>query len=153
MFLCRTFFTAYAANKVLKESTKTVYQLAFLTPGNSPLCACSLKHKRQRPNFLIYPRGLPQIRHRFLYRILYLNFFFSRTSLAVLAIYVSVIYNSPAKKKYNINIYLSFFSNGIPSFANNFLAVFEFFAFVTMVTSKPCALDFVKSISGKTACS
>ena len=31
----------------------TFYQLAFLTPGISPLCANSLKHTRQIPNFLI----------------------------------------------------------------------------------------------------
>lgn len=40
------------------------YHDAFLTPGISPLPANSLKQILQRPNCRIYPRLLPQRKHR-----------------------------------------------------------------------------------------
>src|SRR5574344_57339 len=40
------------------------YQLAFLTPGISPLYASSRKHTRQIPYFLKYACGRPQILQR-----------------------------------------------------------------------------------------
>jgi hypothetical protein len=35
------------------------YQLAFVMPGISPLCAMWRKHRRQRPNFWYTARGRP----------------------------------------------------------------------------------------------
>jgi len=40
------------------------YQLAFVTPGISPLRAISLKQILQSPNFLIYACGRPQLKQR-----------------------------------------------------------------------------------------
>ncbi|OGM21860.1 hypothetical protein A2714_00820 [Candidatus Woesebacteria bacterium RIFCSPHIGHO2_01_FULL_38_9] len=61
------------------------YQLAFFTPGISPLCAYSLKQSRQNPNFLKYPLDLPQRRHLLRYLVLYLSFFVSLTIFDVFA--------------------------------------------------------------------
>jgi len=40
------------------------YQLDFLTPGNKPLTALSLKQSLQRPKNLIKARGRPQTEQR-----------------------------------------------------------------------------------------
>ena len=40
------------------------YQLAFVTPGISPMSASSLKQILHNPNFRKYPLGLPQRRQR-----------------------------------------------------------------------------------------
>jgi len=51
-----------------------VYQDDFFTPGISPLFAFSRKQIRHKPNFLIYPLFLPQLKQRL--TILVLNFGF-----------------------------------------------------------------------------
>ena len=62
------------------------YQLAFVTPGISPFRAISLKQIRQRPNFLKYPSGRPQLKQRLYPRVLNFGFLFAFTISDFLAI-------------------------------------------------------------------
>src|SRR6516165_1035015 len=59
------------------------YQLDLVTPGISPLSASCRKHKRHIWNLRRTPRGRPQMRHRFLKRILNLGFL---ASLAIIEV-------------------------------------------------------------------
>jgi hypothetical protein len=54
---------------------KTVYQLAFTTPGISPLSAISLKQILHRPKRRRYPRWRPHRLHRWYPRVLNLGVF------------------------------------------------------------------------------
>jgi hypothetical protein len=51
------------------------YQLDFLTPGNIPSLANSLKQMRQTPKSLIKALPRPQRKHRFLARVENFGFF------------------------------------------------------------------------------
>jgi len=63
------------------------YQLAFLTPGNKPLRALCLKHKRHKPKNLINPRGRPQTEQRFTCLVLYFGFLFDLAIFDLSAIF------------------------------------------------------------------
>jgi hypothetical protein len=53
-----------SANGPVTKPINRRYQLDLMTPGSFPWDAKLRKHIRQRPNFLMYPRGLPQIGQR-----------------------------------------------------------------------------------------
>jgi len=58
----------------------TTHQLAFLTPGISPLKAASRKQSRQSEKRRIVPRALPQRSQRKYARTLYFGFLCALTS-------------------------------------------------------------------------
>jgi hypothetical protein len=53
-----------SANGLAAKPINRRYQLDLMTPGSFPWDAKLRKQIRQRPNFLMYPLGLPQIGHR-----------------------------------------------------------------------------------------
>ena len=107
------------------------YQLAFVTPGNSPFDANSLKQILHTPNFLIKDLFLPQILQTLLERVLNFGFLLALTVFDVFAIY--------------------YFWKGIPNERRSAIPSWFVFALVTIVISRPCTLsNFDGSISGKT---
>ena len=62
------------------------YQEDFLTPGNIPSFANSLKQMRHRPKSLIKAFPRPQRKHRFFCRVLNFGFFAARALTDVFAI-------------------------------------------------------------------
>jgi hypothetical protein len=65
----------------------TSYQLDFVTPGMSPSLASLRKQRRHISYFRKKPLGLPQIRQRFTFRVLYFGVRSALIIIAFLAIY------------------------------------------------------------------
>lgn len=66
------------------------HQLAFLTPGISPLRAISRKHILHKPKSLIYPLFFPQRKHRLRIRLENLGFFSALIIWALVAMFASL---------------------------------------------------------------
>ena len=92
-------------------------------PGMRPSAANVRKQMRHMPNFLIYARGLPQIRHRLWNRTLNLGVRFQRS---IADFFAKILY---------------LFLNGMPSCASSERPSSSVFAVVTMETSRPRSLS------------
>ena len=66
------------------------YQLALRTPGIRPDSAISLKQILQMPNFLRNARDRPHLPHRLCWRAGNFGFRFDFSTMAFLAIYISL---------------------------------------------------------------
>src|ERR1700746_379022 len=75
------------------------YQLAFTTPGISPLSAMPRKQMRHISNLRIYPRARPQTRQRLRTRTLNLGFFSVLAIFAVRAIYCATPFSRNGKPR------------------------------------------------------
>src|SRR5262245_8278997 len=69
----------------LETQEPSSYQLLLVTPATSPLSANSRKQRRQSANLRRNARGRPHRRQRLRWRTLNFSVFFSRATLAVVA--------------------------------------------------------------------
>ena len=126
-------------------STPLVYQLDFVTPGSLPSSARTRKQIRQMPNFRMYPRGRPQIRHR-----LYLRTpnFGGRAALAINDFFATFFSSVPGTGR-------AYLRNGIPNLRRSSRLSSTVRAFlITNVTFIPrTRLTLSTFTSGKIACS
>ena len=118
----------------------TGYQLAFFTPGISPLYASSRKQIRQIPYFFNTECGRPQILQR-VYALV------ENLGLRCCLIFIDVLAMNLLSSHY-------YFAKGIPNCVSSSRASSSVFAVVTKIMSMPLTLSILSySISGKISCS
>src|SRR3989344_1037053 len=87
------------------------YQEDFLTPGNWPALANSLKCILHKPKLLMYPPFLPHIKHLRTIRVEYLGFLFDLAIVDFFGIILNVILHSPCWAQYFVTFVSQLFFN------------------------------------------
>ena len=84
----KAFLARFPCSKLMLETLVVTYQLAFLTPGSSPLSASSRKQTRHKPNLRYTECGRPQRWQRVYSRVENFCLRLHLTIIDVLATYI-----------------------------------------------------------------